>query len=53
LTSQVNRSRVPADMVTEVFIRTAHILLKLEEAEKQMSNDNGKAIVFGTFRSAA
>jgi len=37
----------------EVFIRTTHILLKLEEAEKQMSNDNGKAIVFGTFRSAA
>lgn len=40
-------------MVTEVFIRTTHILLKLEEAEKQRSNDNGKAIVFGIFRYAA
>jgi hypothetical protein len=39
--------------ITEVFIRTAHILFKLEEAEKQLSNDTGKAIVFGTFRVAA
>lgn len=36
----------------EIYIRTTHLLLKLEEAEKQISNDTGKAIVFGTFRSA-
>jgi hypothetical protein len=40
-------------VTTEVFIRTAHILFKLEETERQLSNDTGKTIVFGTFRSAS
>jgi hypothetical protein len=38
--------------VIEIYIRTTHLLLKLEEAERQISNDTGKAIVFGTYRSA-
>lgn len=33
-----------------MYVRTAHLLLKLEEAETQLSNDSGKAIVFGSFR---
>ncbi|EMC93465.1 hypothetical protein BAUCODRAFT_150789 [Baudoinia panamericana UAMH 10762] len=32
----------------EVFVRTTHLLLKLEEAEQQMDNHSGKAIVFGS-----
>ncbi|KAK5699591.1 hypothetical protein LTR97_005720 [Elasticomyces elasticus] len=33
----------------EVLIRTTHLLLSLEEAERQMSNHSGKAIVFGSY----
>ncbi|KAK3068593.1 hypothetical protein LTR53_013719 [Teratosphaeriaceae sp. CCFEE 6253] len=33
----------------EVLIRTTHLLLQLEEAEQQMNNSSGKAIVFGSY----
>ncbi|TKA81791.1 hypothetical protein B0A55_02150 [Friedmanniomyces simplex] len=33
----------------EVLVRTTHLLLKLEEAEQQMANHSGKAIVFGSY----
>ncbi|KAK5118511.1 hypothetical protein LTR62_003026 [Meristemomyces frigidus] len=33
----------------EVYVRTAHLLLKLEEAQNQMDNHGGKAIVFGSY----
>lgn len=37
------------DNRAEVVVRTAHLLLKLEEAQKQIDNNAGKAIVFGSF----
>ncbi|KAF2774323.1 hypothetical protein EJ03DRAFT_303851 [Teratosphaeria nubilosa] len=35
----------------EVYVRTAHLLLKLEEAEEQVLNSSGKSIVFGSYIS--
>lgn len=35
--------------VPEVLVRTTHLLLKLEEAQRQVDNRTGKAIVFGSF----
>lgn len=34
----------------EVFVRSMHLLLKLEEAQKMVHDQTGKAIVFGSFR---
>jgi len=36
-------------MNVEVFVRTMHLLLKLEEAQQQINNSSGKAIVFGSY----
>ncbi|KAK3678298.1 hypothetical protein LTR78_001593 [Recurvomyces mirabilis] len=33
----------------EVLVRTTHLLLKLEGAQQQIDNHNGKAIVFGSY----
>ena len=35
--------------VTEILVRTAHLLFTLEEAQQQMANDGGRAIVFGSY----
>ncbi|KAH9826149.1 f-box domain-containing protein [Teratosphaeria destructans] len=35
----------------QVYVRTAHLLLKLEEAEEQVLNSSGKSIVFGSYVS--
>jgi len=37
----------------EVFVRTTHLLLKLEEAQRQLDNNNGKSIVFGSYVGVA
>ena len=34
---------------TEVVIRTTHLLLKVEEARRQILNQTGKAMIFGTY----
>ncbi|KAK3686408.1 hypothetical protein LTR37_019839 [Vermiconidia calcicola] len=34
----------------EIVVRTAHLLHKIEEAEKQLLNETGRSIVFGAFR---
>ncbi|KAK5138224.1 hypothetical protein LTR08_004920 [Meristemomyces frigidus] len=33
----------------EILVRTTHLLLTLEEAQKQVDNHSGKAIVFGSY----
>ncbi|KAK6391424.1 hypothetical protein LTR65_004588 [Meristemomyces frigidus] len=33
----------------EILVRTTHLLLTLEEAQKQIDNHSGKAIVFGSY----
>ncbi|KAI7306401.1 hypothetical protein KC315_g14266 [Hortaea werneckii] len=33
----------------EILVRTAHLLFTLEEAQQQMANDGGRAIVFGSY----
>lgn len=42
----------PADVViddAEVYVRTTHLLLKLEEAQQQIAHSmGGKAVVFGS-----
>lgn len=35
---------------SEVYVRTTHLLLKLEEAHRMVDDGRGKAIVFGAFR---
>lgn len=37
------------NLVTEILVRTAHLLFTLEEAQQQMANDGGRAIVFGSY----
>ncbi|KAL1582847.1 hypothetical protein WHR41_08645 [Cladosporium halotolerans] len=51
--SDVELSVTYAVEFEEVSIRTTNLLLKLEEAEQQQSNDTGQAIIFGSFRSAS
>lgn len=36
--------------LSEVYVRTTHLLLKLEEAQRMVDDGRGKAIVFGSFR---
>ena len=35
--------------MTELFIRTSHLLLALEQSLTQEDNTSGKAVVFGSF----
>ncbi|KAI6818110.1 hypothetical protein KC340_g14319 [Hortaea werneckii] len=37
----------------EILVRTAHLLFTLEEAQQQMANDGGRAIVFGSLKMAS
>jgi len=36
-------------ITAEVFVRTTHLLLMLEEAERRITESTGKAIVFGSY----
>lgn len=42
----------PLTHVTEVYVKTLHLLFKLEEADRQLDHHSGKAIVFGSYASA-
>jgi hypothetical protein len=37
---------------TEIVVRTTHLVLKLEEADNQVKNQTGKAVIFASVQTS-